>query len=118
MLRKRSLPFPSSQVTWVARILLSTLGSPGEKEGEDPEKSVTEPEKEPVAGPAEEGGPGPSKNHSVPLSGPHAGPKWTEEECNDQWFTGARDGAEERNQVTAVFRTVINFVCVHQYKLC
>ncbi|RXN36667.1 hypothetical protein ROHU_002760 [Labeo rohita] len=75
MLRKRSLPFPSSQVTWVARILLSTLGSPGEKEGEDPEKSVTEPEKEPAAGPAEEGGPGPSKNHSLPLSGPHAGPK-------------------------------------------
>ncbi|RXN14519.1 hypothetical protein ROHU_009064 [Labeo rohita] len=74
MLRKRSLPFPSSQVTWVARILLSTLGSPGEKEGEDPEKSVTEPEKEPAAGPAEEGGPGPSKNHSLPLSGPHAGP--------------------------------------------
>ncbi|RXN14506.1 LRR and PYD domains-containing 3-like protein [Labeo rohita] len=71
--------------------------SPGEKEGKSPEKSVTKPEKEPATGP--------SKNHSVPLSGPHDGPKWTEEE----WFTGARDRAEESNQVTAVFRTVINF---------
>ncbi|RXN14512.1 hypothetical protein ROHU_009055 [Labeo rohita] len=55
LLQTRSLPTPSSQVTRVARNLLSILGSPGEKEREDPEKLVTEPEKEPAAGPEEEG---------------------------------------------------------------
>ncbi|KAL0173543.1 hypothetical protein M9458_029511, partial [Cirrhinus mrigala] len=53
LLRKRSLPTPSSQVTRVTRKLLSALGSPGEKEEEGPEQSVAEPE--------EVEGPGPSK---------------------------------------------------------
>ncbi|RXN14505.1 hypothetical protein ROHU_009048 [Labeo rohita] len=88
MLRKRSLPTPSSQVMRLARNLLSTLGSPGEKEGKGPEKSVTEPEKEPAAGPAEEEGPGPSKNHSVPLSGPHAGSKVAQEKKHQWSFYG------------------------------
>ncbi|RXN36668.1 hypothetical protein ROHU_002761 [Labeo rohita] len=66
-----------SQVTRVARNLLSSLSSSGEKEGKGPEKSISEPEKEPATGPAEEEGPGPSKNHNLLKSDPEKKHQWS-----------------------------------------